>query len=104
MFATQKLSTQEALSLLDCRRLPGRVTAGEAAVLLGFQDHDVPVLCGAKLLKPLGEPAANSPKHFASAEVEAAAGNTQWLSRATKTLARYWRRKNARKNRAAQHL
>ena len=98
MFATQKLSTQDALILLNTRRLPGRVTAGEAAVLLGFQDHDIPVLLAGKLLRPLGDPAPNSPKHFSSAAIESAAADPEWLSRATKTLARYWQTKNARKS------
>ena len=56
---------QRALSLLNCRRLPGRLNTTEAAILLGFQEHDIPALTFAKLLAPLGKPATNAPKYFA---------------------------------------
>jgi hypothetical protein len=69
----------------------------EVAVLLGVQDHDVPVLVGAKLLVPLGKPAANAPKYFAAVEVAERASNPEWLTQATKVLAKYWQRKNQRK-------
>lgn len=87
----------DAFRLLNVRRLPGRLTAEETAVLLGFRDHDIPVLLAAKLLKPLGQPAANSVRFFASADVQARAADPAWLARSTQTLYRHWQGKNARK-------
>jgi hypothetical protein len=86
----------DTLNLLNCRRLPARLNSTEVAVLLGVQDHDVSVLIGAKLLVPLGKPAANAPKYFAAVEVSERAANPEWLSNATKILAKHWRRKNQR--------
>jgi hypothetical protein len=37
---------QDAIALLNCRRLPGRLNSAETALLLGFQEHDVTVLVG----------------------------------------------------------
>jgi hypothetical protein len=51
----------------------------------------------AKLLSPLGKPASNAPKYFAAVDVVAAAQDRDWLTQATKSLARYWINKNSRK-------
>ena len=40
---------------LNVLRLPGRVDGRQAASILGFQPHDIPVLMAAKLLQPLGK-------------------------------------------------
>jgi hypothetical protein len=102
MFAARRVgSLQDALALLNCRRLPGRLNTTEAAVLLGFQEHDIPALIGAKLLTPLGKPAANAPKYFAAVDVVNAARDRDWLSQATRLLSRYWSEKNGRKKIAA---
>ena len=50
-----------------------------------------------KLLNPLGRPAPNSPKYFAAVEIEALARNPDWLSQATKSLAKFWLSKNQKK-------
>jgi len=98
MFATKKLQgSNEIFALLNVVRLPGRLSTGEVAAVLGFSEHDIPVLVAAKLLEPLGKPAANGPKYFASVDIVPLSNNREWLSRATRTLANYWRRKNARK-------
>ena len=56
MFSAKQISSgQEILALLNCRRLPARLSTGETAVLLGFQEHDIAPLIAAKLLAPLGE-------------------------------------------------
>ena len=39
--------------LLNFRRVPARLLAEEAAVLLGFKAHDILILVKAGLLKPL---------------------------------------------------
>src|SRR6266404_972596 len=65
--------------------------------LPGFQEHDIAPLVAAKLLVPLGKPAANGPKYFAAVEIAERASNAEWLSSATKVLAKHWLRKNQRK-------
>ena len=87
-------TTQEKFAVLNCRRLPGRLNTSETALLLGFQEHDIAPLVAAKLLAALGKPAANSPKYFAAMEIVERAGDSGWLTQATKALARYWQRKN----------
>lgn len=95
MFASKRITGhQEALALLNCLRVPARLNTTETAVLLGFQEHDIAPLVGAKLLTPLGKPAPNAPKYFASVDVLECAQNRTWLEQATKTLARHWRKKN----------
>src|SRR5436190_23851717 len=96
-------TTQEKFALLNCRRLPGRVNTSEAALLLGFQEHDIAPLVAAKLLAPLGKPAANSPKYFAAVIVAECAASPNWLSVATRVIAKYWRQKNLRKEMTADH-
>jgi hypothetical protein len=101
MFSAKQISNgQEILALLNCRRLPARLSTGETAVLLGFQEHDIAPLIAAKLLAPLGKPAPNAPKYFATVDVIAAAQDREWLSQATRGLARHWRIKNSRKKSA----
>jgi hypothetical protein len=101
MFSAKQISSgQEILALLNCRRLPARLSTGETAVLLGFQEHAIAPLIAAKLLAPLGKPAPNAPKYFATVDVLAAAQDRDWLSQATRALARHWRIKNSRKRSA----
>jgi hypothetical protein len=92
------VTAQEKFALLDCQRLPGRLNTSEAALLLGFQEHDIALLVAAKLLVPLGKPAPNAPKYFAAVEIAARASDSEWLSSATKQLAKHWLRKNQRKS------
>jgi len=91
------LSAQEKLALLNCRRLPGRLNTSEAALLLGFQEHDIALLIAAKLLEVLGKPAANAPKYFAAVQVVAHAEDPDWLAQTTKALAKHRKLKNQRK-------
>jgi hypothetical protein len=90
-------AAQEKFALLNCRRLPARLNTSEAALLLGFQEHDIAPLVAAKLLKPLGKPMPNAPKYFAAVEVVERASDLPWLAEATKALAKHWQRKNQRK-------
>jgi hypothetical protein len=82
------------MALLNCRRLPGRLNVTEAAVLLGFKDHDIAPLVAAKLLFPLGKPSPNSPKYFAAIDIVARADDRAWLSEATRAIGKHWRTKN----------
>src|SRR5436309_8664843 len=102
MLASRSAATaQEKFALLNCRRLPGRLNTSETALLLGFQEHDIAPLIAAKLLVPLGKPAANAPKYFAAVEISERAANSEWLSTATKQLAKHWLRKNQRREQNA---
>jgi hypothetical protein len=99
MLASRSAATaQEKFALLNCRRLPGRLNTSEAALLLGFQEHDIALLVAAKLLLPFGKPAPNAPKYFAAVEIAARASDSEWLSSATKQLAKHWLRKNQGKS------
>ena len=56
MYASRKIGTlQETIALLNCRRLPARLNVTEAAVILGFQEHDMPVLIAKKVPFTAGE-------------------------------------------------
>ena len=86
----------EKFAVLNCQRLPARLNTSETALLLGFQEHDIAPLIAAKLLVPLGKPAPNAPKYFAAVEIVERAANADWLSNATKAIAKHWLRKNQR--------
>lgn len=66
---------QEMERFLNLVNLPARLTAEQAAGLLGFSPHEIPVLMAKGVLKPLGHPAPNAPKYFLTeAMKEVAAG------------------------------
>lgn len=94
--ARHTLSPHDKFALLNCRRLPARLNSSETALLLGVHDHDIAPLVAAKLLLPLGKPAQNAPKYFAAVDVLVRADDREWLSNATKALARHWQAKNSR--------
>lgn len=83
--------------LLLLGRLPARLTAEQVAWALNCQPHDVPVLVAARLLKPLGNAAANTVKYFATAELLELMEDRTWLAKATNTVTQYWQNKNRRK-------
>ena len=66
--------------------------------MLNCQAHDIPVLVRTKLLKPLGSPAANSMKFFATADLLEQMKDRNWLARMTNTIQQHWQRKNARQH------
>jgi len=99
MFAKRTVSSAaEKYEFLNCRRLPARLNTSETAIVLGFQEHDITALVAAKLLVPLGKPAPNAPKYFATVDITAAAADREWLAAATRIIAKRWRDKNGRKN------
>ncbi len=81
--------------------LPARLDARQAARCLGFQEHDIPILVNAGLLKPLGKKLEQSaPRYFARVDIEKKAVDVAWLNKATDAVRVHWRRKNqARTNR-----
>jgi hypothetical protein len=82
------------LSLLG--QLPARLTAEQAAWVLNCQPHDIPALMAAKLLKPLGNPAQNSIKFFATADLLELTKDRAWLARVSTTIYQHWQKKNFR--------
>ncbi len=86
--------------LLTALRLPGRLNAEQAAVLLGFPTHDIPVLIRKGLLHPLVKSAPrNSVKWFAAVEIEEMAKDKVWLSKASATISQGWREANQARSR-----
>jgi hypothetical protein len=86
------------MALLTCVRLPARLDVQQTAQLLGFMEHDIPVLIRARLLRPLGNPEPNAHKYFSGAEIEALVRDRNWLDRATKAVSQNWKEKNNRRH------
>lgn len=101
MLAAKNHNQNEVLAILNSRRLPGRLNTTETSVLLGFQEHDIPVLVANRLLVPLGKPAPNAPKYFASAQVANLADDAEWLGKATRAVAAHWQKKNSKTGKLA---
>jgi hypothetical protein len=78
-------------------QLPARLTAEQAAWVLNCQPHDVPILVAARLLKPLGNPAQNGIKFFATSELLELVKDRAWLVKVTNAVNQHWHRQNARK-------
>ncbi len=85
-------------------QLPARLTAEQAAWVLNCQAHDVPILVGARLLKPLGNPPPNSVKFFAMHEVMEQAKDRTWLAKVTNALNQHWQNKNAAKRKQSARI
>lgn len=81
--------------LLRSPRLPGRLNPPQAAALLGFLPHDIPVLVAKKLLRPLGKPLHSAPKYFAATEIEKLAQDPNWLNKAAQAMSDHWKGQNA---------
>ena len=88
--------TQAVLATWAARGLPARLDVRATAKLLGFAEHDIPVLMAAGKLTPLGDPAPNAPKWFAAVEVIGLATDRDWLHKATKEVSKHWRSKRER--------
>jgi hypothetical protein len=82
--------------VLQFRRLPARLLPEATATLLGFEEHDIPVLIARKLLVPLGKPSSAAVKHFATAQIEQLAQDSVWLHKATAAIYDNWKHKNKR--------
>ena len=74
--------------------LPARLNATQAAWFLGFECHEITILAATGLLKPLGHPARNATKSFATAALEQLRRDEKWLIRATDPIATYWKESN----------
>ncbi len=65
--------------------------------MLNCQPHDMPILVGARLLKPLGNPPPNGIKFFAAADVLELAKDRTWLVKVTNAVNQDWHKQNAQK-------
>ena len=88
--------TQAAMATWAARNLPARLDVVATARLLGFAEHDIQILMAVGKLTPLGDPAPNAPKWFAAVEMIRLAVDQDWLHKATKEIAKYWRNKRER--------
>ena len=86
---------QEKKDFLSLRTLPARLGINEAAWLLGFGEHDIPVLVSSGLLKPLGKPTATGSKFFAAVDLQNFRNDPRWLAKASDAVVHHWRAKNA---------
>lgn len=91
----------EMENFLRLEKVPARLTIEQAAWLLGFGAHELPILMAKGLLKPLGHPAPNGQKFFLAATIEDLRRDEKWFSKASDAVLEYWRYKNARKGQRA---
>lgn len=89
---------------LSWKILPARLDATHAAWYLGFEPHEIPILIAGSLLKPLGKPARNCTKFFATELLEHLRHDEKWLARASDAIAAYWRQRNGRKRSARERF
>jgi hypothetical protein len=88
--------TQAAMATWAARNLPARLDVVATGKLLGFAVSDIQVLMAVGKLTPLGDPAPNAPKWFCAVEIIRLATDQDWLHKATKEVAKYWRHKRGR--------
>lgn len=88
----------QAVDCMAKRNLPARLDVSQTARLLGFADHDIPILLAHRKLSALGDPAPNAPKWFAAVDVLRLIADHDWLHKATLTVSKYWLRKRERRN------
>jgi hypothetical protein len=75
---------------------PACVGTEEAAKFFGWPTYYMPFLMRAGHLKPLGKPAPNARKWFASVELERLGNDADWLDRAVRIVEKQIRDMNAK--------
>ncbi|MGD0349065.1 MAG: hypothetical protein ABSB84_01955 [Verrucomicrobiota bacterium] len=91
------MNKEDKYMFLALPLLPARLNALEAAWYLGFQPHEISILIGADLLKPLGHPSVNTTRFFSAESLTALRNDEKWLGKATDAISTHWRRKNRQK-------
>lgn len=94
--------SEEEYKFLLLRRLPVRLTVEQVTWLLNCSEEDVRVMMSAKLLKPLGKPAQNGTKYFATKVILTLADDVKSLDRITAATQQHWQGRNARKKKPGQ--
>jgi hypothetical protein len=87
----------ERQTFFQMDRLPGRLSAKQAAWLLGFEPHEIPILLGGRLLKPLGHPPDKGMKFFLRAELERLQDDPLWMGKASDAVVKFWKSQNERR-------
>lgn len=85
------------MHVLAEHKVPGRIDSQRTSALLGFAEHDIPVLVAARLLKPLGKPSQNGVKWYSTEYIVELSRDREWLDKATASVQRYWKDKRARR-------
>ena len=75
---------REATSTVRAR--PACVGMEEAAAIFGWPNYYLPFLVRAGHLKPLGKPAQNARKWFATVEIERMSSDPVWLDKAVRIV------------------
>ena len=65
---------------------PACVGMDEAAAIFGWPDYYLPFLISAGHLKPLGKPAQNARKWFATVEIKRMCSDPDWLDKAIRIV------------------
>ncbi len=91
---------EQQTEFLSWKITPARLNASQATWYLRFEPHEITILAATGLLKPLGHPARNATKFFATATLEQLRRDEKWLIRATDAVAAHWKEGNARKRSA----
>jgi hypothetical protein len=95
---------QDRIRFLNLRRLPARLTVQQTAWVLGVRPHSIQVLVSHRLLKPIGAPARNETKFFATTYVLRLADDYGWQDLSTATLQEHWKVKNQRRSKPGSGL
>ncbi|MEI7733681.1 MAG: hypothetical protein WCO56_29215 [Verrucomicrobiota bacterium] len=78
------------------RSLPACLDAEAAAKFLGWPAYFMPMLARAGHLKPLGKPAQNARKWYATVELERLSRDPAWLDKAIRIVDRLVREANGK--------
>jgi hypothetical protein len=78
------------------RPWPACIGVEEAARIFGWPPYFLPVLVRTGHLKPLGKPAQNSRKWFATAEIERLSRDLAWLDKAVRIVEKHVHDLNAK--------
>ena len=102
--ANRSTEEQDRIRFLNLRRLPARLTVQQTAWVLGVRPHSIQVLVSHRLLKPIGAPARNETKFFATTYVLRLADDYGWQDLSTATLQEHWKVKNQRRSKPGSGL
>jgi hypothetical protein len=95
---------EERVRFLNLRRLPARLSVQQAAWVVGVRPHSIQILVSYRLLKPIGTPARNEAKFFATAYVLRLAEDNGWQDLSTAILQEYWKLKNQRRSKIVNRI
>ena len=85
----------EDLKFLNLLRLPGTISAEQAAILLGVSNANIPILIAKKFLHPLGgRIKPNAPKRFSSHAIMKLVNDPEAMDRMHSILTVHYRQRN----------